>query len=127
MKANELRIGNWVKDDEGTCFEMCELKKETGEYPYHPIELTLEILEKTGFEKNGFNEYEKSISVFDNEYKMLIFCGDYLYLREGGRSGRRMDDDLVVLWNKEGLTGYQKRTWVINTLFWNSHEYWIRK
>ena len=66
MKANELMIGDWVRNDLGEYQTVVE-PRESGAmlayndiYPYdaiEPIPLTPEILEKNGFEKLDFSHY----------------------------------------------------------------------
>lgn len=72
MKANELRIGNWIKHGEspstfeypGTLFQVSiELffemaRSRISEYHLEPIPLTPEILEKCGFEKGYTDDKE---------------------------------------------------------------------
>ena len=65
IKANELRIGNWVRDSDGfnkvihieESFFYTEMFKNTFA-DIKPIPLTEEILLKCGFEKLGLIKYE---------------------------------------------------------------------
>lgn len=78
IQANELRIGNWVLDDEGTICKVCrvqsprftayngveyihvyiQIKDRYFETQYvDPIPLTEEILLKCGFELGAYNWY----------------------------------------------------------------------
>ena len=75
IQSNELRIGNWVKDEEGifpitaTFFNLLKLNLETT----YPIMLTEEWLLKLGFEKlTGWDNME----YFDNEGIHIYLCGD---------------------------------------------------
>ena len=53
IAANELRMGNWVKDSLGYLVIGVNAKVEFAS-AYEPIPLTPEILEKCGFEKELF-------------------------------------------------------------------------
>ncbi len=65
------------------------------------IELTDDWLLKFGFNKNGFNCFEKDINLFDEGHRMLLFVDDYLYISHGDSKNRNHESDLVVLWNKD--------------------------
>jgi hypothetical protein len=61
MKANELRVGNWIIGCNGKYFQIFEdgmeiLMGARNYGDFDPIPLTPEILEKAGFEK-GLNGY----------------------------------------------------------------------
>src|SRR5574343_566104 len=89
MKANELRIGNWVKiifqnTQYGTKVDYLQVKEICFDYTYtgeldigsqllkdcQPIELTPEILEKCGFEK-----YEPDMDYEDYDF-FVKYCDD---------------------------------------------------
>lgn len=117
IKPTDLRINNavyckyrqghfLVKEITETWLRIAE--PETG-YLYAesyetvvPIDLSPDILEACGFEKDGFKAYNLSISPWpDTHLKQLSFAGDYLYLREGGIEKNRTADSLCVLWNND--------------------------
>ena len=68
MKAEELMIGDWVRNDIGECQRIVEIR-ESGAmlayndiYPYkliEPIPITPEILEKNGFKSWGHGQIWK--------------------------------------------------------------------
>jgi hypothetical protein len=112
IKSNELRIGNWVLSGHFDCPQMVvgitpnEVIMIDGHHwgleLISPIPLTPEILIACGFEKDGFGDYNKSISWWpETSFKILSFAGDYLYIREGHMNHNRVDDSLCVLWNKD--------------------------
>jgi len=81
MKANELRIGNWVNYGNGKRILDAELFLQLLKYttPFDPIPLTEEWLLKFGFEKkNGEVGYSKN--------KLSIYCGDTILSNENGRT-----------------------------------------
>lgn len=51
IKANELRIGNWIYDVRHKCNVQIEEIEPSWLHDYEPIPLTREILEQFGFEK----------------------------------------------------------------------------
>jgi hypothetical protein len=62
MDARELRIGNWVLDEQGQSIQIC-VKHFNWVNDLTPIPITPEILEKAGFKKSielvgGFLYYE---------------------------------------------------------------------
>lgn len=75
IKANELRIGNWIQDEVGykthkvTCVDVTGriyISLTGGGYPeaaYSPIPLTPELLEKCGFIRHPDMEGEYSIRI----------------------------------------------------------------
>lgn len=83
INANELRIGNWVKNlgldvkIEGYGIAFCA----EGKLIYEPIPLTPEMLEACGFEKSD---------VYTNQYQ---FCTEYLIDRQDGSFGFLVGDD----------------------------------
>lgn len=118
IEARELRLQNWVqvKNVAGYC-RITGLDKinndilpivaneweefKVVESMLDPIPLSVDVLIACGLIKNGFNEYEISISPFEGQYKMLTFSGDYLFLREGQLEKNRMEDSVCVIWNKD--------------------------
>lgn len=74
MKANELRIGNWVNNGFDKPFQILGIisKGNTGGYSLStlkPIPLTPEILEKAGFENDNGEFTHPNNTDFD-----LMFC-----------------------------------------------------
>lgn len=63
--------------------------------------ITPEILEIFGFKKDGFGSYNLSVEIHEKELRLLCFSGDYLMLRQGDKEGKRHEDDVVTLWNKD--------------------------
>jgi len=59
MKANELRIGNWVKESDGRFIHIHDGLGIDHHKQFSPIEITPEILEKAGFkvERHTYDEY----------------------------------------------------------------------
>jgi len=113
MKANELRIGNWIMLDNDDVWnekynltyqkiaidDLKEMKSSVS--VFSPIPLTTEILEKAGFLKNGFNNYTLKLpNTLQKTESYLVFSGDYLYLRHYNGENR-MDDSVVTIWNKD--------------------------
>ena len=125
MKANELRIGNWVMDRGGKQWQIYEWEyhdKVAAEPPIfgvdevfgkmiahpftedidylQPIPLTEEWLVMFGFEKKPIS-YSISITCFQKlELKELgIDLNQGLFIRQGDLKQKRADDDLVSIWN----------------------------
>lgn len=102
IKANELRIGNWVNEFGDTVIIEKGEEIDSHHQNFEPIPITPEILEKAGFVKDGFNCYNRCISWWsETQLKQLSFSGDYLYIREGELKENRIKDSIVVLWNKD--------------------------
>lgn len=80
MKANELRIGNYVNDKyaDGTLYEV-QVGIQQIEYPHdcQPIKLNEEWIEKFGFKKDYeyFNLKELSIKLINDDW---VYCF-YMY------------------------------------------------
>jgi hypothetical protein len=77
MKANELRIGNLVKDPYGETIKLVSVERDAS--MLRPIELTEEWLVKFGFKRNGsyiyapmVNNYSLGIYKSDNGYRFAI-------------------------------------------------------
>ena len=79
MKANELRIGNWIKvkstlvnkslETQVSIHDFKEMHNNRSKYTFNPIELTEEWLLKFGFDKGlGFDKV-----VRENEFGKDIF------------------------------------------------------
>ncbi len=81
IKANELRIGNWVYFDlhykQITDFEILEYSSRNGK----PISLTPEILEKAGFKKGEGYEIENLYLFLKNCDAFFMFNRGYDILR----------------------------------------------
>lgn len=67
MRIEDLMVGDWVRNDLGETQRVVELRKEGAMLSYNdiyqyddiqPIPLTLEILEKNGFEKLDFSHFQ---------------------------------------------------------------------
>lgn len=67
MKIEDLMVGDWVRNDLGEAQRVVELREEGAMLSYNdiyqyddiqPIPLTLEILEKNGFEKLDFSHFQ---------------------------------------------------------------------
>jgi hypothetical protein len=115
LLGSDLRIGNWInvkcvapelKGIDGwdaqpaNIYNIQGLLKGDPDFMYEPIPLTEEWLLKLGFEKDGFNAFNKSIALHKRQYKVLCFSGDYLFLREAN-TDLRHEDSLCTLWNKD--------------------------
>lgn len=111
IKTRELRIGNKILVGKSEVSEVISVMRH-GVYVagdntaipdehLQPIPLDQSILEACGFEKDGFGAFNYSISPFVGQLKQLSFSGDYLYLRQGDLEKNRINDHIVVLWNKD--------------------------
>ena len=86
MKAEELRIGNWVSTA-GCNIRVCPKDYEDTKY-LHPIPLTEEILLKAGFEGNyQYEKFNKDGSIdyvicADDVMKVYVGCGSEYYVRD---------------------------------------------
>lgn len=124
MKVQELRIGNWVKDQGDSQWQIAEWytpKKVASERPIidthpfigsqyghpstahvsdlKPIPLTEEWLAYFGFKKHPIS-HTIDVSLFEKEYKVLgITLNQGVYLRQGDAESSRHKDDLVAIWN----------------------------
>ena len=89
MKANELRIGNWVMSDPQKPYKwvMCDFSEwyedhnshEYGDHTY-PIPLTEDWLKKFGFETHDHHDYFIDISKIGEIHSWFsIFSGDEFY------------------------------------------------
>lgn len=74
MKANELRIGNWLRDNQGD-FKVKALE-EGVEFTDIAIPLTTEWLERAGFIKE----------MYDEEVWYELFYGPWIFL-QGDKNG----------------------------------------
>ena len=114
INANELRLGNivsykgiigkvtWIQQD---CIiieyqRQNDLSNGSMVSPelLDGVEITEELLFELGFKKNGFYSLTKSVSLFDEVIKQLVFNGDYLYLQE---QYPKEPSDLITIWNKD--------------------------
>ncbi len=71
IQANELRIGNWVKDAEYLSDNYMVVRMVSSDLDARPIPLTPKILEKAGFRYKNFthNLNKLSICLPGNSYK----------------------------------------------------------
>ena len=97
MRAEDLQIGDWVRNDLGEIQQVVELREEGAMLSYndiyqyddiHPIPLTPEILEKNGLTLSLYGEhfpedkrYDLEISVIEGDIYWTIECGYYGILR----------------------------------------------
>lgn len=82
MKANELRIGNWVKGITGnpiklTGADIFVLEQGDDNGLCEPIPLTPEVLEKCGFEKSLGVYVINKACIFGSLSKINIYIEDY--------------------------------------------------
>lgn len=78
-QANELRIGNWVKQDgdiEQVTFKTFELLNDIDTYYVAPIPLTEDILLKCGFEKRNNSYFLRVQDLKSFEYYMETIFDD---------------------------------------------------
>ncbi len=99
MKANELRIGNWVMYS--TVLKINAHKiLECAEHPerFAGIPLTEEWHNKFGCVQNGFDSFEYILPRKNNIRVKVIFTREYVMLRQGAGNS---EDDIVSIWNKD--------------------------
>lgn len=121
MKASGLRIGNFIRAtlvvlddiDTGASFVEREIRDgkdiDNAEW-FEPIPLTEEWHNKFGVQKNGFGNFEYDICPFGRKTRVLVFSGDYLYIRD--MSGKdRTEDDLITIWNKDIKKNFYVHEW----------------
>jgi hypothetical protein len=98
MKANELRLGNWVYYDGRDC-SIQEPTDLIDADEFKPIQLNEDWLVKFGFKKETIY-YSIDILPFATEYKKLvvdIFQG--ILIRNGDEDKGRFNDELITLHN----------------------------
>lgn len=119
IKTTDLRIGNWINDEvlgnvqiHSTDYNTVEVIVKNMKVDktiedtlytlshFNPIPLTTEILSKTEFTRDGFGAYNISIAWYPDQFKILSFSGDYLFLREGNTKNH-WEDSVITLWNKD--------------------------
>lgn len=96
IKANEVRLGNWIIDDG----EICKVDLIAGYDNWEntePINLTEEWHKKFGVKLNGFYNFEYVI----DKNRRIIFNTDYVFIRQNNPNKRIIDDDIVTLWNND--------------------------
>lgn len=107
VNPSHLRPGNWIHCKgsshygivTGDLLALLE-KEEKMREKFEGIELTGELLEAAGFIKNGFHQHELSLpKTYSCVDRVIYFAGNYLYLEEP--SQRRVNSDLIALWNKD--------------------------
>jgi hypothetical protein len=131
MKAKELRIGNFIFEDDGIIAKIigfcpfdnsvrCDEKEGCNllidVYPQDgtirkgyeidinfckPIKLTEEWHNKFGVSKNGFNQFEYELPAKNNFHIKVVFNDDYVMIRQGGINQNPLDDDLVSVFNRD--------------------------
>lgn len=110
LKAHELRVGNlFYYDERIQIVEGVSIKnggyridfKTEGKSKLvkncKPIPINEEFHNKFGVHKNGFHSFEYEI---DN-HRVIVFNGDYIFLRQNDINTKRHEDDIVTLWNKD--------------------------
>jgi hypothetical protein len=111
MTSSELRISNWVEDENGYYqIESENLQDEV--FPYlqtWEIPLTEEWHTKFGAQKKVFGSFEYALPRKNNIDIRVVFQGDYVFLRQSSsirksESQNPITDDVVSIWNKD-LTG----------------------
>ena len=111
MKANELRLGNYLTDRIHRTILVSEIRPEhlvfylgNGTKMKHhintfsPIPLTEEYHNKFGVKKDGFNSFVYILPRKLNINIKIVFQGDYVFLRQGNGS---REDDVVSVWNSD--------------------------
>jgi hypothetical protein len=110
MKANELRIGNFIQGAANTCSSTLGYIEEVTPLFIHDkslhnafrfyngIPITEEWLLKFGFEEEAMR-YSRNIDLFGGG-KKLCFSGDYLYIIDSEKQNT-IPTDVVTIWNKD--------------------------
>ena len=100
-----LQIGNIVYDNNcdfhrirANDFSRFNHPNMGGDYGLYAIELSPEILEKCGFEKEQM-AYSINIDKFGGG-KKLSFSGDYLYIIDSEKR-ETIPTDIITIWNKD--------------------------
>ena len=105
MKANELRIGNLVLWRTAVlAITTTDIEAiEAGSEKYRPIPITEEWHNKFGITKDGFGSFNYNICPFNKRSKVIVFSGDYIYLRDFGEVNGKpsTEDSICVLWNND--------------------------
>lgn len=119
ISAQELRIGNWVRNIDGS-FQVTKILehfvtyRDNKDYPQEcryedlrPIVLTPELLERCGFDGNPNTMKGASLEIKDHErvFKSIsIYYNNdtaenqyYLFMREGAKDEPRTNDGVVLL------------------------------
>ena len=102
-----LRIGNWIHRKGSSHYGvvtgaiLAEMERdEKFREKFEGIELTEELLIAGGFIINGFKQPELLLpKTYSCAERVIYFAGDYLYLEEP--SQRRVNSDLIAIWNKD--------------------------
>ena len=114
LNPKELRFGNLVEHErliypqrkvgwvieETTIQTFNELRHKYWKDRWRAIPVTPEMLEKLGFEKDGFGSYTVNVGLINEDKKRLSICDDYVYLREVD-TAFGINDDIVVLYSKD--------------------------
>ena len=106
MKALELRIGNLtnlgrvyeIQQDKFYVMDENDSSLSSAWAEIEPIPLTEEW-----HVKFGANKVPMAFEYVINDYKYIVFIGDYVYLRDFSidRFHPTIDDDVCTLWNKD--------------------------
>lgn len=117
MKATEIRVGNWVKE-ESLGYKQWGLKDFDNYHGEHypenwisdkiePIPLTPEILEKAGFEKRVYDAHKKNLIIIEQmpELAAREFCDFKKALMDGDWQIVIQEADIWDVWfgNDEDL------------------------
>jgi len=79
MKANELRIGNWVLNKNGRPIQI--MRDMFGVVPLlEPIQLTPEVLEKCGFVPNAIGQLAIEVLGIDTHLELITIDDGYCYV-----------------------------------------------
>jgi len=105
--SNDLRPRNYVtlikdgveKDYELDAFDIYKVS-ESECADIKPIPLTEDWHNKFGVEKDGFHSFEYDLPRNLTIKCKVVFDGDYVFLRQD-TNGKRHDDSLVTIWNKD--------------------------
>ncbi len=115
MKANEIRIGNWIlwkgpSHDENALVSAISKEEvifKCGDSGLitecEPIPLTEEWLMKFGFEEEMMS-YNLPIDLFGGG-KRLTFSGDYLFIIDSEKQNT-IPTDVITLWNKDVMKNF---------------------
>ena len=105
MNANELRLNNFIFDDNGDTTKVFslsgygspEINDDQVSNRYKPIPLTEEWHNKFGVKQNGFGDFVYLIS----DIKAIVFSGDYVFMRDFEKNIDlpTFNDNLCTIWS----------------------------
>lgn len=78
-----------------------EKRKLTEKHSPKPIPLNEEWHNKFGIEKDGFNSFRYELPRNNNMKIVVIFQGDYVFLRQGQTDNKNISDDVISIWNTD--------------------------